>query len=61
MRKSKRGKLPEESSFLSQLIITLEQAEMKLEEAYEKKNPSQFKYMKEFILKIQGKIEEELK
>ena len=60
-KESKRGKSSEESSFLSQLILTLEQAELKLEEAYEKKNPTQFKYMKEFILKIQKKIGEELK
>lgn len=60
-RISKKEKTSEDSSFLSQLILTLEQAELKLEESYEKNNSTQFKYMKEFILKIQKKIEEELK
>jgi hypothetical protein len=47
-------------SFLRQLIMTLEEAERKLEEAYVKRSPIQFKNMKDFILKVQNRISEEL-
>jgi hypothetical protein len=47
-------------SFLRQLIMTLEESELKLEEAHAKKSPIQFKNMKDFTLKIQNKISEEL-
>lgn len=50
----------ESISFLRQLIMTLEEAELKLEEAHAKKSPIQFKNMKDFTLKIQDKISEEL-
>ncbi|HPD82115.1 MAG TPA: hypothetical protein PK357_03385 [Candidatus Pacearchaeota archaeon] len=50
----------ESISFLRQLIMTLEESELKLEEAYAKKSPIQFKNMKDFTLKIQNKISEEL-
>ena len=48
-------------SFLNKLIIALEQGELKLEEAYKKNNPEQVKAIKEYLLKIQKKIEEETK
>jgi hypothetical protein len=48
-------------SFLNQLIMTLDGAELKLEQAYKKNNPEQVKAIKEFILKIQKKISEEMK
>ena len=57
----KRGGSAEGLSFLSQLITTLEGAELKLEEAYKKERPEQVKALKEFILKVQGKIAEELR
>ncbi len=47
-------------SFLYQLIISLEEAELKLEESFRKRNKLQFENMKEFILKIQAKISEEV-
>ena len=52
-------KSDENISLLHQLIITLEEAELKLEEAYRKKRQMQFNNMKDFILKIQSKISEE--
>lgn len=45
--------------FLNRLIIALEEGEVKLEEAYAKKNNEQVKSLKEYIIKIQQKIEEE--
>ncbi len=61
IRKRKRGESSEGLSFLNQLIMTLEEAELKLEQAYKKNNPEQVKAVKEFILKIQKKISEEIK
>jgi hypothetical protein len=48
-------------SFLNQLIISLEQAEGKLEEAYNKEDHKQFKITRDFVFKIQKKISETLK
>lgn len=45
--------------FLNKLIVLLEEAELKLEQAYKKNNPEQLKAIKEYILKIQKKIDEE--
>lgn len=50
----------ENISFLHQLILTLEEAEIKLEEAYKRENTLHFNNMKEFILKVQNKISEEV-
>ncbi|MEK6833694.1 MAG: hypothetical protein AABY32_06635 [Nanoarchaeota archaeon] len=61
IEEKKRGESSEGISFLNQLIITLEGAESKLEQAYKKDNPEQLKAIKEFILKIQKKISEEIK
>jgi len=58
---TKRGESSEGIPFLNQLIMTLEGAELKLEQAYKKNNPEQVKAIKEFILKIQKKISEEMK
>jgi len=51
----------EEISFLSQLVKTIEEAELKLEEAYEKKDYESFNKSKKFILKMQEKISEIVK
>ena len=60
VRNIKEGRKSDENiSLLHQLIITLEEAELKLEEAYRKKRQMQFNNMKDFILKIQSKISEE--
>jgi hypothetical protein len=47
-------------SFINQLIMTLEESEKKLEEAYKKEKPEQVSAIKQFILKVQKKIAEEL-
>ncbi|MCX6750120.1 MAG: hypothetical protein NTZ83_01565 [Candidatus Pacearchaeota archaeon] len=46
---------------LNQLITGLEEAELKLEEAYRKENPEGINMAKELILKIQKQIAEEVK
>jgi hypothetical protein len=46
---------------LNQLIITLEEAELKLEDAYKRNNPVQMNAIKQFMLKIQRQIAEEIK
>ncbi len=57
----KSGDPSESISFLNQLVRTLEEAELKLEQAYKKNNPEQVKAIKQFILKIQVRIDEVLK
>jgi hypothetical protein len=57
--KKRLNDLSEGVSFLNQLVMTLEGAELKLEQAYKKDKPEQVKAIKEFILKIQKKISEE--
>lgn len=51
----------EDISFLSQLVKTLEEAELKLEEAYDKKDYESFNKSKKFIFEIQKKISEIVK
>ena len=51
----------EELGFLRQLINSLEQAEEKLEDAYDKEDAEELVKIKKFILKIQGKIMEVVK
>ena len=58
MKKSSKS---DELSFLGQMVISLEEAEVKLEEAYKKKKPEQFRSIKEFILKLNKKISEAIK
>ena len=48
-------------SLLNQLALTLQEAGLKLEEAFKKGNPEQVKSMKDFILRIQKKMAEEIK
>jgi hypothetical protein len=48
-------------SILNQLTASLEEAETKLEQAYERNSYEQVKAIKEFILKLQKQIAEELK
>jgi len=47
-------------AFLNKLIITLEEGELKLEEAYKRNNPEQVKAIKEYLIKIYKKIDEEI-
>ena len=51
----------EDIEFLSQLIKALEEAGLKLEEAYEKKDYENFNKTKKFIMQIQRKISEVIK
>lgn len=56
--KTLRKKDVEEISFLNQLLKTLEEAEPKLETAYERKDYTNFNKLKKLILQIQKKISE---
>jgi len=51
----------ENISFLMQLINALEEAKLKLEESYNKKDYDSFNKSKKFILKLQGVISEKVK
>jgi len=51
----------EDITFLNQLIKALEEAESKLEEAYDKKDYESFDKSKKLILQIQKKISEIIK
>ena len=51
----------EEIYFLNQLIRAVEEAEDKLEVAFEKKDYKNFSEIKKFILNVQEKISEILK
>lgn len=59
----KEGKIfdKEEFTFLSQLAKSLEEAESKLEQAYEERDYEKFNRLKKFILQIQKKISEIIK
>jgi len=46
--------------FLNQLVKTLEEAELKLEEAYDEKNYESFNNVKKLIIQVQKKISEVL-
>jgi len=48
----------EDVTFLNHLIKTLEEAELKLEEAYDKKDYENFNRTKKMMLQIQKKISE---
>lgn len=48
----------EEIVFLNQLVKSLEEGELKLEEAHEKKNHEDFNKMKKFMMEIQKQISE---
>ncbi len=51
----------EEIPFLNQLVKSLEEAELKLENTYEKKNYEEFNKSKKFVLKIQEQISDMIK
>ena len=46
----------EDLKFIDQMMISLEQAELKLEQAYKRKKPNQFDAVKKFILNLNKKI-----
>jgi len=46
----------EDIMFLTQLVHTLEEAELKLEESYNEKNYEDFNNVKKLIMQIQKKI-----
>jgi len=51
----------EEVIFLNQLVKTLEEAELKLEEDCDEKDYEKFNNVKKFIMQIQKKISEVVK
>jgi len=51
----------EDIPFLNQLVNTLEEAELKLEEAYRTKDYEKFNKSKKLMLQIQKKISEVVK
>jgi hypothetical protein len=58
---SSRKKLEEDASLLRHLISSLDEAEKKLEESYEKKDADNFNKTKKFILQINQKISDVIK
>lgn len=60
-REKKAGDNSGSFSTLNQLITGLEEAEIKLEEAYKTENIEEFNKTKELMLNIQQKISEEVK
>lgn len=46
----------ENLDFLNQLIVSLEQAGIKMEQAYKKNKPEQFNAAKQFFLKLNKKV-----
>lgn len=46
----------EDLKFINQMVLSLEQAELKLEQAYKRKKPEQFNATKQFIVKLNKKI-----
>ncbi len=48
-------------SSLTNLVNSLEEAGLRLEEAYQRRDPAKFEREKKFILQIQRKISEELR
>ena len=50
----------EDLMFLNQLVKTLEEAELKLEEAYDEKNYEDFNNVKKLMINVQKKISEVL-
>ena len=53
--------IKEDIPFLNQLVKALEETELKLEEAYEKKDDESFNKSKKFMLQVQRKISEVIK
>lgn len=61
MKKEGENFSKEDIPFLNQLVKSLEEAELKLEEAYEKKDYEKFNKSKKFMLEIQKQISEAIK
>jgi hypothetical protein len=57
----KGDNLSEGLSFLNQMIVSLEESVLKLEQAYKKDKYEQLNAIKEFILKLQKRMSDELK
>jgi len=55
---SKMSLSKDEREFLNQAVSSLYEAEVKLEESYNKKNPNQFNAVKKFMLKVNERVEE---
>ena len=51
----------EKATYLSQLIDSLQEAELRLEESYEKKDYAMFNKLKKYILDVQGRMDQALK
>ena len=58
---SKKGDDKSDVSSLIKLVISLEEAEKKLEQSYKNKKPEQFQSIKKFILKLNDDILKEIK
>jgi len=58
MEKEEKNFNQEDVKFLNQLINSLEESELKLEEAYDKKDYEAFNRIKKMMLQIQKKISE---
>ena len=58
---NKKGDDKSDVSSLIKLVISLEEAEKKLEQAYKNKKPEQFQSIKKFILKLNDDILKEIK
>lgn len=58
MQKEEKIFRKEDIPFLNQLVKSLEESELKLEKAYEKKDYENFNKSKKFILQIQKQISE---
>lgn len=58
---SSRKKLEEDASLLRHLISSIDEAEKKLEEFYEKKDTDNFNKTKKFILQINQKVSDVVK
>jgi hypothetical protein len=61
LRKKRKIFSEEEVIFLKQLVDVLEEAGLKLEETYNKKDYESFDKLKKFILEVQGKISDMIK
>ncbi|HIG94858.1 MAG: hypothetical protein QT05_C0048G0014 [archaeon GW2011_AR13] len=51
----------EKAIYLGQLIDSLQEAELRLEESYEKKDYAMFNKLKKYILDVQGRMDQTLK
>ncbi len=61
MKRERENFSKEDIPFLNQLVKSLEESELKLEKAYEKKDYENFTKSKKFMLQIQKQISEIIK